>query len=184
MKNLILFCLLLGATAVNAQIYSSKETFVTFFSDAAIEDIKADNKTSTSLIKGSSSEIAFKVPIQGFSFEQSLMQEHFNEKKYMWSSKHPYATFEGKIEGDYDLSKEGEYEVKAVGTLTIRGVEKQREIEGTLKVDKDGKVKLHTEFSVVLEDHEVPRPSMLFDNIAEQVLVTLDATYELYTPKK
>lgn len=183
MKNLVLITLLFAAIGVNAQIYSSKSSVVTFFSDAAIEDIKAENTATTSLVKGSSNEVVFKVPIQAFSFEQSLMQEHFNEKKYMWSSKHTHATFEGKIEGDYDLSKDGVYKVKAKGTLTVRGVAKEREIEGTFTV-KDGKVDLHSEFYIVLEDHEVPRPTMLFENIAEKVLVTLDVTYKLYTPKK
>lgn len=182
MRTLPFLLLLFGLNIANAQIYSSKSSFVTFFSHAEIEDIKAENKASTSLIKTASNDIAFKVPIQGFSFEQSLMQEHFNEKKYMWSAKYPHAIFEGKINGDYDLGKDGTYKVTAVGKLTVKGVEKERTIEGTFTV-KDGSIELHTEFYIPLDDHGIERPAVVMTNIAEKVLVTLDATYTLYVPK-
>ncbi len=169
---------------VQAQsIYKSSESFVTFFSKAELEDIKAENKATTSLINVTSNKIGVRVPIKGFSFEQSLMQEHFNEKKYMWSEKHPHATFEGKIEGDFDFSKDGTYNVTATGDLTVRGITLNRKIEGTFTVSGE-EVKLQAEFYIPLDDHKIERPALVLDNIAEKVLVTLDITYEAYVPEK
>lgn len=184
MRTLLVIVAILAFGFTQAQgIYSSKESYVTFFSKAELEDIKADNKAATSLIKVAAKEIVFRVPIKGFSFEQSLMQEHFNEKKYMWSEKHPHATFNGKIEGDFDFSKDGTYNVTATGDLTVRGIAQKRTIEGTFTVSGD-EVKLHTEFNIPLDDHKIERPALVLDNIADKVLVTLDATYTAYVPKK
>lgn len=184
MKTLLtVFAVLLFGFSQAQSIYSSKETFVTFFSKAELEDIKAENKATTSLIKVAAKEIVVRVPINGFSFEQSLMQEHFNEKKYMWTEKYPHATFEGKIESDFDFTKDGTYPVKAVGDLTVRGVTHKRTIEGTFTVKGD-EVKLKAEFHIPLDDHKIERPALVLDNIAEKVLVTLDATYKAYVPKK
>ena len=184
MKFAIGFLLLFSVTSTRSQsIFTSEETNVTFFSSALIEDITAKNNTSTSLIKVASGEVVFRVPIKGFTFEKSMMQEHFNEKKYMWSDKYPYATYEGKINGDYSLTENGTYKVTTTGTLTIRGVAKERTIEGTITVE-DGKVKIHTEFYVLLADHKIERPTLVLEHIADKILVTLDATYIPYVPKK
>lgn len=180
---LSIITLLLFNFAQAQSIYSSSESFVTFFSKAELEDIKAENKATTSLIKVAAKEIVVRVPINGFSFEQSLMQEHFNEKKYMWTEKYPHATFQGNIEGDFDFSKDGTYKVSATGDLTVRGITQKRTIEGTFTV-KGEEVKLNAEFYIPLDDHKIERPALVLDNIAEKVLVTLDVTYKAYVPKK
>ena len=54
------------------------------------------------------------------------------------------------------------------------------EIKGTLKVE-NGKITLHAVFNVKVADHEIEIPSLVIDNIAETVEVTIDATHELYT---
>src|SRR5687767_8832418 len=92
---LIFVLLIITATDTRCQKYVAEKTFISFFSDAAIEDIKADNKKTTSIFDSATGEIVFSVPINEFQFEKSLMQEHFNEK-YMESDKYPKSTFNGK----------------------------------------------------------------------------------------
>ena len=90
--------LLLGLVSYSAyaQIYRSYDTFTSFFSEARLEDIKADNKEGIAIFNAETGELAFSVPIKGFQFRKSLMQEHFNEN-YMESHKYPNATFKGSI---------------------------------------------------------------------------------------
>src|SRR4051812_41836967 len=97
------------------QKYISEKTFVSFYSHATIEDIKAENTKASSVFDTSTGNIAFSVPIKDFMFAKTLMQEHFNEK-YMETEKFPKSTFQGKIVG-FDLTKKGPQSVKAQGKI-------------------------------------------------------------------
>jgi polyisoprenoid-binding protein YceI len=82
-----------------------------------------------SVINTTTGEIAVKVPIKSFVFENGLMQEHFNEN-YLESDKHPFATFKGKINESIDWTKPGNYPVSATGKLNLHGVERDQTIKG------------------------------------------------------
>src|SRR5437868_1139015 len=99
MRSALFFLLLFAVTIfANAQKYTAEKGQITFFSDAAIEDIRAVNTVVGSLFNATSGEIVFIMKIRDFTFDKSLMREHFNEK-YMESEKYPKATFQGKING-------------------------------------------------------------------------------------
>jgi polyisoprenoid-binding protein YceI len=108
-------------------------------------------------------------------FAKSLMQEHFNEK-YMESEKFPKATFQGKLTG-FDLTKSGSQEVRAQGKLTIHGVTRDIDVPGTIEV-AGKKITMKSKFMVKVADYDITIPQLLFQNIAEQVEVTVDFTYK------
>lgn len=168
-KVLLIIALVLPLQLL-AQKYSVTSGEVTFFSDAAIEDIRAINKKVQGLFNIANNEFAFVVPIRAFEFEKKLMQEHFNEK-YMESEKYPKATFQGIING-ITLSTSGAQQVTAKGKLTIHGVTKEVVIMGTCENKTDGLV-LQSKFIVALKDYDVTIPQLLWQNIAEQVEVTV-----------
>ncbi|NQY08047.1 MAG: YceI family protein [Flavobacteriales bacterium] len=158
--------------------YSSASSLVTFYSWAPMEDIKAENTNTKSFIRTTDNSIVVRVPIKSFKFEKALMEEHFNEN-YLESDEFPNATFSGKIIGEYDLKKDGVYNVKAKGDFTLHGVKKSKEFEGTLEV-KGEKVTLNTKFDVLLEDHDIEIPKVVFQNIAEKIEVKINITYVPY----
>lgn len=175
-KFLVLFlgfgCLTLS---VSAQKYSTEQTFVSFFSDAAIEDITAENKKTAGVFNAATGDIAFSVPIKDYEFAKSLMKEHFNEK-YMETEKYPKSTFQGKVSG-YDANATGPQAVSSKGKLTIHGETKEVEIPGT--IEKQGeKLLMKSKFIVKLEDYKITIPQLLWQNIAEQVEVTADFTFK------
>jgi hypothetical protein len=177
-----LFFLLLASMCSNAfgQQFTLEKSMVSFFSDAAIEDITAKNTKSASIFNAKSDSIVFSIPIKEFKFAKSLMQEHFNEK-YMESDKFKVSTFVGAVRGiNHEAS--GPQQVKAVGKLTIHGVTKEVEIPGTIEMSKD-KVIIKSKFNVKLEDYSITRPQILWQNIAEVVEVSVDFTYKPYEKK-
>jgi polyisoprenoid-binding protein YceI len=103
------------------------------------------------------------------------MQEHFNEK-YLETDKYPKATFQGKIEG-FLLSTTTQQTVKAVGKLSLHGITKDVSIPGTILVTNN-KLALESKFIVKLADYEIKIPQLMWQNIAEQVEVTLNFTYK------
>ena len=156
-----------------AQRYEVEQGTIRFFSDAVIEDITAENKKVSGIFDTVTSEIVFSVPTVGFEFEKSLMKEHFNEK-YMETEKFPRSLFKGKISG-FDPSREGRQEVRAVGQLTIHGVTRDVEIPGL--ITKNGAYfDIHATSQIKLADYDIAIPQMLWQNIAEQVEVTMDFT--------
>jgi hypothetical protein len=175
MRGLLLIWLVFSSPAyAQGPKYVSTKSVITFFSDAAIEDIKATNKKGSSIFDESSGEIVFSIPVNQFQFRKSLMQEHFNEK-YLESEKYPTATFQGTVQG----YRKGEprQTVKATGKLMIHGVTKSIDAEGT--IEQKGKVLLlRSKFIVVLEDYAIQRPQVLWKNIAEQVEVTIEFEYK------
>ncbi|HEX8547381.1 MAG TPA: YceI family protein, partial [Cytophagaceae bacterium] len=149
---------------------------VTFFSKAPLENIEASNKDSKGIIVAGSMTFLFKIPIKSFHFPSSLMEEHFNEN-YLESEKYPYATYKGKIEKDFDLSKDGVYLVDAVGDLTMHGVTKSAQFPSVITV-KNGKPTIQSKFIVKLKDYNITIPSVVFNKIAEQVEVSIDAAFD------
>ncbi len=175
MKNLFIAVLLLVIPMVcSAQKYKSVKSYVRFFSSAPLEDIEAVNKEGTSLFNLETSQIAFSIPIKGFQFEKSLMQEHFNEN-YLESDKYPTATFQGKISG-FDKNATERQKARATGKMKIHGVEKNVTIDGEILLEKD-KAILSSVFKIEIADYDIEIPKVVFYNIAEVVEVTVEFTY-------
>ena len=169
----MLFMLIVLSTV--AQKYSLEKSFVSFYSHATIEDITAENTKSVSIFNVATGDIAFSIPIKEFEFAKSLMKEHFNEK-YMDTEKYPKSTFQGKVIG-FDSKATGVQNAKATGKLTIHGETKEVELPGTIEV-KGSNLVMKSKFIVKLEDYKIAIPQLMWQNIAEQVEVTVEFTYK------
>src|SRR5688500_8117857 len=120
MKNTILIAslLLVNVLALKAQVYTTRNGFIGFYSKTPLEDIKAENKQVYAGIDVAQKKLGFNLLVKGFSFSKKLMQDHFNEN-YIESDKYPNARFTGNYTGDVDVTKDGSYKVQAQGDLTL-----------------------------------------------------------------
>jgi hypothetical protein len=176
MKTIVATLLfLIFGSAVVAQKLTTEKGQVSFFSDATIEDIEAVNTVVGSMYNVSTGEIVYILKIRDFVFPKALMREHFNEK-YMESEKFPKATFQGKVSG-YDPAATGSQKVKASGKLSIHGVTREIDVPGTME-NINGRVQLKSRFMLKLADYNVKIPTIVWQNIAEQVEVRIDFTYK------
>jgi hypothetical protein len=158
-----------------AQTYVLEQSEITFFSEAPLENIDATNTRAKSIFQKSSGNIAFQVPINGFTFRKSLMQQHFNEN-FMESDKYPNATFSGKISNFKDIP--GKQEVVANGEMTIRGITRNVSLSGWVE-QKGDQIFMNAKFPVSLEDYNIRIPRIVFFNIAEVVDVDVSFVYRL-----
>jgi hypothetical protein len=175
MRWILVLLVSMAGLLAKAQKYSLTEGTITFFSEAPLEDIKAVNTKPVSLFNAATGDIAFSVPIPEFQFEKKLMQEHFNEK-YLESEKYPKATFSGKVAG-IDLVASGAQAVTASGKLTIHGIAREVKVPGQVEI-KNGLIYMSGKFLVRLEDHQITIPKLMWQNIAEEVEVTVQFTYK------
>jgi polyisoprenoid-binding protein YceI len=181
MKKLLLttIALLTISVTVFAQKQVSTKTHIKFFSSTPVEDIEANNYATVGVINPATGDVIFSVPMQSFVFEKSLMQKHFNSKKFLNTKANPKAKLIGKIGNlkAIDFTKDGSYEADIIGDLTINGV-KNSLVEKATIVIIEGKISLNSIFNVILADYKVAfekgKPSK---NIAKTVEVTVQAVY-------
>ena len=165
---------------VDGQVYISKDAEISFYSYTPIEEIKAVNDKGVSVLSFDESKVEFSVLIKGFHFKNALMQTHFNEN-YMDSDNYPKAVFKS-TEADLssvNIDVDGEYTVPVKGVLTVRGVDKEIETEGTIHVN-GGTVSAMANFVVSPGDFKIEIPSLVEGKIAKEIEVSVHSVYELY----
>lgn len=177
-----LFVISLSISA-NAQLFIGKKdvSTISFFSKSPLEDISATNKKATIVLKTTTNDIQFGVPMISFKFRKALMEEHFNEN-YVESDKYPTSVFKGKINEVIDYTKDGEHKVSVKGTLNLHGVTKEMEADGTLTI-KGKEIFITSSFKIKIADYNIKVPSLYVQNIAEVVDVTVNAVLEPYVKK-
>ncbi len=170
-----LFWLILGLPllGVQAQTYVSERATVTFFREAAVENLEATNSKPTCAYDPATGVIAFQVPIAEFQFKKSLMKKHFNEK-YMESGKFPAASFTGLLLG-FSFNTPGPQSVHAKGKLTIHGVTREVDVPGTAEMMGSYLV-IRSKFTVQFIDYQVRIPELFWKSVAESVDVSIDFT--------
>ncbi len=176
MRILLFFLFLSASTTLFSQNrYNLKEGSVYFKSDAPLELIEAESKDLKGILDVEKSTFAFSIPMNSFrGFNSGLQREHFNEN-YLESTRFPNATFSGKVIEQIDFTKDGEYTVRAKGKLTIHGIEQERIIRSTVIVG-NGKINISSRFTVLLKEHEIDIPRIVFQKIAEEIEVKIAAT--------
>lgn len=95
----------------------------------------------------------------------------------MESDKYPYASFSGKIIEDVDLSVDGNYELRAKGNLIIHNVLQERIIKSNVMV-KNHIITVNSGFTVLLSDHNIPIPKVVYQKLADEIKVEVKATFE------
>jgi len=173
---ILLFTLILLSSNVNAPalMYSVSSGSITFSSDAPLELIKASSNQLKGIFNADKKEFAFTLNVNSFKgFNSPLQQEHFNEN-YLESNKYPRASFEGKIIEDIDLKKNGSYNIRAKGNLTVHGVTQERILKCELSI-KNKVVSIKSNFTVLLADHNITIPKVVHEKLASEIKVEVKA---------
>lgn len=178
-----LICVLGGSILLNGQNtatsdplrYTVTEGTVHFVSDAPLERIEATSRSLRGLVETSGRTFAFSLDIVSFQgFNSPLQRIHFNEN-YMESGTYPVATFTGKLIEDVDLTRDGTHDVRVKGKLRIHGVEKERIIKASIHI-AENTMEIESDFTILLEDHNIRIPRVVHQKIAQVVVVKVRAT--------
>ena len=172
----ILIIILASSHQSTRYIISNGKIF--FRSDAPLEIIEAQSEHLEGVLDISTNSFAFSVRNSSFEgFNSPLQQEHFYEN-YMETDHYATSTFSGKILDPIDLNKEGEYIVRAKGILQIHGVSQERIIKSKLTVLTD-RLTISSQFTVPLQDHKITIPRIVYQKIAEEIQVTVEAEFKV-----
>ncbi len=151
--------------------FLTKTGRISFFSASPIEDIEAVNQQVAAVLDVAAGQVAFSVPVRGFVFKRTLMQEHFNEN-YLESDKFPKATFSGQLTGltAATLAAPGPHPAQATGDLTLHGIKKHLMAPATLEL-KDGQLLATADFTIAPADYNIEIPLLVRDRIAKTIAV-------------
>jgi polyisoprenoid-binding protein YceI len=178
--TLLTFTLLLGTGQLFSQKFITREGYIKFFGETALETIDPVSNQGASVVDIENKEFAFQVLLKSFRFTKALMEEHFNEN-YVESDKYPKAVFKGKFTEDIDLSKAGETTINVKGTMSMHGVDHPVSTPCKITVHNDGTFSLESNFQMSPEEYNIKIPSAVRDKIAKTFDVTVKAKY---TPVK
>jgi len=177
--QIIIIILMLTSVDMFAQqnIYFARKSKIDFLSDAPLELIKASSNKLQGVIDAEKRTFAFSIPTESFKgFNSPLQQEHFYEN-YLEAKTYPVSKFEGKIIELIDFTKDGNYSVRAKGKLNIHGVEQERIIKINMRISK-GILYADAVFTVLLQDHNITIPRVVFQKIAEVIKVNVALEFE------
>ena len=147
--------------------YIIQNSKIEFYSYAPLEDIQAVNTESVGAIDIESGEFIIKIPVNSFEFPNKLMQKHFNDS-YLETDIYPECIFRGKIN-----------ENSASGEITLHGVTKKIEIPISKTINEENII-ISTDFKILLKDHKIKIPRLLFQNIAEEIEIKVSSEFIKY----
>jgi hypothetical protein len=176
MRTLFFAAAICLATATSAQTFLTRTGRINF--DATTknspERVEAKNNEVACIVEPKTGDVRYQVLIKSFKFERALMQEHFNEN-YMESDKYPKADFKGSIANihELNLTKDGSYNAKVSGKLTIHGVTNDVTVPGTISV-KGNTMEIKAKFMVKLADYNISVPAVVADKLDKIATITVD----------
>ncbi|HEX7412280.1 MAG TPA: YceI family protein [Bacteroidales bacterium] len=172
-----------GSAPPESHIYKAYKGAIRISSDAPLEIIRASSQELKGAIDADKRTFAFSIrslSIRGFN--SPLQQIHFYEN-YIEAKKFPVSTFAGKIIEQIDFTKNGDYSVRAKGILTIHGVAQERIIKSSLRV-QDNIIYVKSKFSIILSEHNITIPKVVYQKIAQEIIVDVDAEFAEYKASK
>ena len=172
---LILFMLHTAAGLQAQPVYEISNGLVRFHSDAPQELIRASSRKLQGVLDITRKTFVMRIGISSFEgFNSPLQREHFNEN-YMESAQYPDAAYSGKIIEEVDFSKDGVYEVRTKGKLRVHGVEQERIIRAQVS-RKNNVLTIQSDFTVLLADHNIKIPRLVYDKLSPEIHVSVSAT--------
>jgi len=159
-------------------LFKTSEGYAKITSDAPLEIISAESNTLKGILNPAKQTFAFQLEVTSLKgFNSSLQQEHFYEN-YMETEAYPTAEFSGKIVERIDFNKNGSYPIRAKGILNIHGVKQERIIHCMLNIANQ-QIIASSDFRVNLSDHNITIPKLVYQKIAEEIIVTIKATLNI-----
>ena len=163
--------------STSAQKYITKSGTIEILSETTLFPIKGVNHKVASILNTESGEIIISLLIRSFEFEETFIEEYFNDK-CMESSIFPNSIFKGRIINfeNLDFTSDGTYSAIIEGKLTIHGIAHEIHTKAEFTI-ADAIIFGKTEFSVSLAEYEVEIGRVYKNSVKENILLKVDFQY-------
>jgi len=168
----ILLFMITAPLQSNAQSFLAQDGgYVEFVSTAPLLEFKGKSNNLAGLINFEENTVDFYIDLNTLDTGVRLRNQHMRDS-YLETEKYPFAEFTGTLDTMYDFEKAGPQEVTTTGVFNIHGVEQERTIRGVLEYTGEG-LKLEASWTVLLEDHNIRKPRVVFYELADEQTVNI-----------
>jgi polyisoprenoid-binding protein YceI len=178
MKKIILFASFVAITgSLFAQKKVTSSATIKFDASTSIDNLpKAENKTVIATLNTQTGAVVFEATVKNFAFTNPGMQNHFNGSNWLDSDKHPTFTYKGNITdlSAVNFTKDGVYQVKTEGALTVKGVENKITTPATITI-KGSSILAAADFAIKLSDFGITGASIDGGKVAKEPKINLTA---------
>ena len=171
----LVFFLLIKPDEIKAQVFKTETGTVEFLSKASLNEFTGESASLNGLVDLEKNLLDFFVDLNTVKTGIGLRDRHMREN-YLETKKYPFAEFTGKIESLPGLTKGQSRDVTAKGKFKIHGVEREITVPGKLTMVSDNELKLEAQFKVLLSDYKIDIPTVVFYELSEEQVVTIQAT--------
>jgi len=165
------------------QVDLSAERTVRFISRASIEEFEGvtdkidgyallDGPTLTPEVGGNDTEFYLEVDLASIDTGIGLRNRHMRDN-YLEVARYPFASYRGSIVSVASAPGGGAFRVTTRGDLTIHGVTRPMEIPCDVTAEGRG-YRTRCSFQVLLSDHQIEIPSIMFLKLANEIRLELD----------
>lgn len=158
----------------HSQTFIADDGYVEFVSSAPLLEFTGKSNHLTGMIDFDENLVDFYVDLTTLDTGINLRNNHMRDS-YLETDDFPFAEFTGSLVTPYDFEKGGKQEVMVAGTFKIHGVEQEVEIDGSLE-NTDKGMNLQASWTVLLEDHDIRRPRVVFYELAQEQEVSISIT--------
>lgn len=176
MNKALIFSIFLSAVSFDGvgQVFMTEKGSVEFLSKAPLNEFVGKSANLNGLVDLGKNLLDFFVDLNTLDTGIGLRDRHMREN-YLETKKYPYAEFTGKINALPTLASGQSRAVTAKGKFKIHGVEREIEVQGKLTSLVSGDMQLDASFAVMLGDYKIDIPKVVFYELAEEQLVTIQA---------
>lgn len=176
MKKSLIFIAFLFSISFQgiSQVFLTENGRVEFLSKAPLNEFVGKSANLNGLVDLDKNLLDFFVDLNTLDTGIGLRDRHMREN-YLETKKYPYAEFTGKINPIPTLATGQSKVVTAKGKFKIHGVEREIDVQGKLTGVSGGEMQLDASFTVLLSDYKIDIPKVVFYELAEEQLVTIQA---------
>ncbi len=178
MKKLIYRFLIAATTTfpfdLSAQEFKTTNGNVEFLSKASFNEFTGTSDHLNGLMDLTKKTFDFYLDLNTLKTGIGLRDRHMREN-YLETKKYPFAEFSGMIQEPFTLQIGESREVTAKGKFKIHGVEKNISVPGKLTAVSDSELRLEAEFKLMLTDFNISIPSVMFYELSEEQVVTINS---------
>ncbi|MHA7131394.1 YceI family protein [Algoriphagus namhaensis] len=173
--RILLAFLCLFSFEVWGQKFQTETGRAVFLSEAPLSSFEGESENLNGLIDLDKNLLDFYLDLNTLDTGIGLRDRHMREN-YLETEKFPFAEFTGELKNLPQLQPNQRTPVVAEGKFKIHGVERAMRVSGFLTKVNDKTLKLEANFEVLLSDHQIPLPKLVFYELAEEQKVTITAT--------
>jgi len=164
LASLCVLCLtlLLAPEGAAAQQLNLETGEVEFHSSTPVERFTGQTTAVSGTLDLDTGSFSFAVELDSVSTGIGRRDRAMRED-YLKTHDYPQVTYEGQLQELPDPDLDEVQEVTATGVFTLRGIEREMEINGHMQYDRENESwGIRASFHVLLSDHDISRPRILF----------------------